>query len=106
SSLKEQLLQRMSSGYSRSFISRKNGKILFHMGTTAELDNVVIGGLGLLDDSLRGQGMGKKMFGKFYNLMLSEGKKCYCFPADERADHLHRALGFKVRYTPVKLVKR
>lgn len=107
-SLKKQIFDRMADKYSRSFISRNDSdsKIVFHMGTTAELPDFVIGGLGLLDISERGKGLGKIMFGKFYNKMLCEGRKCYCFPADDRAYELHKALGFKIKHKPVKLVRK
>lgn len=102
--LKKQMRERMEDNYSRSFVMRNDGKIVFHMATTAELPEFMIGGLGLLHTSMRGQGMGKRSFAKFYNNILCMGVKCYCFPADERAYNLHKKLGFKIKHTPVKMV--
>ena len=100
-----QLRERLRDGYGRSFIVREDGRIIFHAATMAEEYPIAMGGMVLLDASRQGQGQGRRYFSAMYNRMIAEGFTIYSNNLDERAEHLHRSMGYVEETKLVKLTK-
>lgn len=100
-----QMKERMDQGFSRSYVLRENGRIVFHTGTVAEERPLAIGGMAILDESLRGRGLGKRLFASAYNLVIEDGFICYSNNMDERAKRMHLSLGYRMEAHLVKLTR-
>ena len=100
-----QLRERLHDGYGRCFIARENGRIIFHAATMAEEFPIAMGGMVLLDPSKQGQGQGRRYFSAMYNRMMEKGFTIYSNNLDERAEHLHRSMGYVEETKLVKLTK-
>lgn len=104
-SLIAQMKERLRQGFSRDYVLRENGRIVFHAGTVAEERPLAICGMAILEESLRGRGLGKRLFGSAYNLIVEDGLICYSNNINERARRLHLSLGYQIEAHLIKLTR-
>ena len=104
--LKEQLLTRLSEGMGRNYVLKKDGEIIHHAATYAELDNLaVISGV-ITREDYRGKGIGTLAIRKLCHDLLSEGKKPCLFYYTKQAEGFYKKIGFEEGTGWAKLVLR
>lgn len=104
--LKEQLLSRLQEGMGRNYILKRDGKIVHHAATYAELENLaVISGV-ITSEDYRGKGIGTLAVRKLCDDLLKEGKKPCLFYYTKQAEQFYQKLGFERGTGWAKLVLR
>lgn len=104
--LKEQLLARLKDGMGRNYVLKKDGEIIHHAATYAELDNLaVISGV-ITREDWRGKGIGTLAIRKLCYDLLKEGKKPCLFFYTKQAEALYKKIGFEEGSGWAKLVLR
>ncbi len=104
--LKEQLLTRLEEGMGRNYILERNGEIIHHAATYAELDNLaVISGV-ITREDWRGKGVGTLAVRKLCHDLLREGKKPCLFYYTKQAEGFYKKIGFEEGTGWAKLVLR
>lgn len=104
--LKEQLLTRLSEGMGRNYILKRDGEIIHHAATYAELDNLaVISGV-ITREDYRGKGIGTLAVQKLCYDLLKEGKKPCLFYYTRQAEAFYKKIGFEEGTGWAKLVLR
>lgn len=104
--LKEQLLTRYEEGFGRNYILKRDGEIIHHAATYAELDDLaVISGV-ITRADWRGKGVGTLAVKKLCHDLLSEGKKPCLFYYTKQAEGFYKKIGFEDGTGWAKLVLR
>ncbi len=104
--LKEQLLTRLEEGMGRNYILKRDGDIIHHAATYAELDNLaVISGV-ITREDWRGKGVGTLAVRKLCYDLIKEGKKPCLFYYTEQAAGFYKKIGFEEGTGWAKLVLR
>jgi N-acetylglutamate synthase-like GNAT family acetyltransferase len=104
--LKELLLTRLEEGMGRNYVLERNGEIIHHAATYAELDNLaVISGVVTRED-WRGKGIGTMAIRKLCHDLLKEGKKPCLFYYTKQAEGFYKKIGFEEGTGWAKLVLR
>ena len=104
--LKEQLLTRLEEGMGRNYILKRDGEIIHHAATYAELDNLaVISGV-ITREDWRGKGVGTLAVRKLCHDLLAEGKKPCLFYYTKQAKMFYKKIGFEEGTGWAKLVLR
>ena len=104
--LKEQLLVRLEEGMGRNYILKRDGEIVHHAATYAELDNLaVISGV-ITREDWRGKGVGTLAVRKLCYDLLKEGKKPCLFYYTKQAEGFYKKIGFEEGTGWAKLVLR
>ena len=104
--LKKQLLTRLEEGMGRNYILKRDGEIVHHAATYAELDNLaVISGV-ITREDWRGKGVGTLAVRKLCYDLLKEGKKPCLFYYTKQAEGFYKKIGFEEGTGWAKLVLR
>ena len=104
--LKEQLLTRLEEGMGRNYILKRDGEIIHHAATYAEIDNLaVISGV-ITREDWRGKGIGTLAIRKLCHDLLQEGKKPCLFYYTKQAEGFYKKIGFEEGTGWAKLVLR
>ena len=104
--LKEQLLTRLEEGMGRNYVLKRDGDIIHHAATYAELDNLaVISGV-ITREDWRGKGVGTLAVRKLCHDLLKEGKKPCLFYYTKQAEMFYKKIGFEEGTGWAKLVLR
>lgn len=104
--LKAQLLTRLEEGFGRNYILKRDGEIIHHAATYAELDNLaVISGV-ITREDYRGKGVGTLAVRKLCHDLLKEGKKPCLFYYTKQAEAFYQKIGFEKGTGWAKLVLR
>lgn len=104
--LKEQLLTRLDEGMGRNYILKRDGEIIHHAATYAELDNLaVISGV-ITREDWRGKGVGILAVRKLCHDLINEGKKPCLFYYTKQAAMFYKKIGFEEGTGWAKLVLR
>ena len=104
--LKNQLLTRLGEGMGRNYILKRDGEIIHHAATYAELDNLaVISGV-ITREDWRGKGVGTLAVRKLCHDLLQEGKKPCLFYYTKQAEGFYKKIGFEEGTGWAKLVQR
>ena len=102
--LKNQLLTRLGEGMGRNYIIKRDGEIIHHAATYAELDNLaVISGV-ITREDWRGKGIGTLAVRKLCHDLLQEGKKPCLFYYTKQAEGFYKKIGFEEGTGWAKLV--
>ena len=102
--LKNQLLTRLGEGMGRNYIIKRDGEIIHHAATYAELDNLaVISGV-ITREDWRGKGVGTLAVRKLCHDLLQEGKKPCLFYYTKQAEGFYKKIGFEEGTGWAKLV--
>lgn len=104
--LEDQLLTRRRENFGRNYILKRNGEIIHHAATYAELDNLaVISGV-ITKKEWMGKGIGTLGVQKLCGDLLKEGKKPCLFYYTKQAEAFYKKIGFETGTGWAKLVKR
>lgn len=104
--LKEQLLTRLKEGMGRNYVLKRDGKVIHHAATYAELDNLaVISGV-ITREEWRGKGVGTLAVRKLCRDLMKEGKKPCLFYYTKQAEGFYKKIGFEEGTGWAKLVRR
>ena len=104
--LREQLLTRLDENFGRNYILKRDGEIIHHAATYAELENLaVISGV-ITRADWRGKGVGTLAVRKLCHDLLQEGKKPCLFYYTKQAEGFYRKIGFEEGTGWAKLVLR
>lgn len=104
--LEEQLLTRYEEGFGRNYILKRDGEIIHHAATYAELDDLaVISGV-ITRADWRGKGVGTLAIRKLCHDLLNEGKKPCLFYYTKQAEGFYKKIGFEDGTGWAKLVLR
>ena len=90
-----QIRERLSQGFVRSFVIRKDGKVVAHLGTGAETDEVCTINYVITDPNYRGKGLSSTLFSFACKQLESEGKEIYSVYYPENSRRLHHKMGFE-----------
>ena len=104
--LKEQLLNRLDENFGRNYILKRDGEMIHHAATYAELDNLaVISGV-ITREDWRGKGVGTLAIRKLCHDLMKEGKKPCLFYYTKQAEGFYKKIGFEEGTGWAKLVLR
>ena len=84
----------MKDGFTRSYVIRDNGKVVAHLGTGAEIDNLCTISYVITDPNYRGRGLSTSLFAYACNQLKSEGRDIYSVYYPEYSRRLHHKMGF------------
>ena len=102
--LKNQLITRLGEDMGRNYILKRDGEIIHHAATYAELDNLaVISGV-ITREAWRGKGVGTLAVRKLCYDLLKEGKKPCLFYYTKQAEGFYKKIGFEEGTGWAKLV--
>ena len=94
--LYNQLLCRFKEKYCRNYIYKLNDKIIGHVCSGAEDNNIVILTDLIVDKEYRGQGIGKKICKSFCEKMMMEKKDVYLINYTDLTNNLYKKVGFEI----------
>lgn len=104
--LAAQLLERRRDGFGRNLCIRRNGKMVCHAGTYAEVEDLaVISGVITAEDS-RGQNLAYRVVSKLSMDLLAEGKLPCLFYYTKSAARLYEKVGFEPGTPWAKLIRK
>lgn len=104
--LKEQLLTRRAENFGRNYILKKDGEIICHAATYAELSNLaVISGV-ITREDWRGRGVGTLAVKKLCHDLIKEGKKPCLFYYTKQAEGFYKKTGFEEGTGWAKIVRK
>lgn len=104
--LKEQLSSRYKENFGRNYMIRKDGVIICHAATYAEIDNLaVISGV-ITHPDHRGKGYAYDLVSKLCMDLLLEGKQPHLFYYTKEAEGLYQRIGFETPSNWAKLAKK
>ncbi len=104
--LYQQLAERYKEKFGRNYLLRDGeNKIISHVATYAELDNLAIVSGGFVSPAYRGQGQYGKILGSMCRYLLEEGKDIYSYHYDA-GQSAHKSVGFEKLGDWAKLVRQ
>jgi len=105
-SLKKQLLERYKQKFSRNFILRDNGKIIAHVSTGAENEEIAILTNLIVDNNYRNRGLGKKVCENFCHKLIENGQTIFLVTYTKESAKLYEKIGFTKSCDWGKLYKK
>lgn len=92
--LLKQMQERLDQGFVRSYVIRKEGKPVAHVGTGAETQNVCTIAYTITSQNYRGQGLARRLYNQACSILKKEGKRIFSvyYPGSARA--FHHKVGF------------
>lgn len=91
--LQQQLLERLQAGMGRHKVIRRNGRIVAHYATYAEMEDVAVEGGLITDPAWRGRGFGTKLVEALTAQLAEEGKQIFLFCTDAAIYPFYEQLG-------------
>lgn len=92
--LKNQLLERYKQKFSKNFILKDCNKIIAHVCTGAENEEIAILTNLIVDIDYRNQGLGKKVCETFCSKIIQSGKRIYLINYTKESTKLYEKIGF------------
>lgn len=92
--LLRQIKERLEEGFTRSYVIRKDDKVIAHVGTGAETDKVCTIAYTITAQDFRGQGLAKKLYNYACGILRKEGKRVFSVYYPENAHKFHHKVGF------------
>ena len=89
-----QMRERLKEGFVRSYVIRKNGKAVAHVGTGAETKIACTIAYSITSPHYRGQGMACQLYDYACNQLKKEGKRIFSVYYPESAHQFHHKVGF------------
>ncbi len=90
-----QLVDRQRESFGRNYVIRREGRIVCHAATYAELDNLAIVSGVIADAACRGQGLAYRTVSRLCKDLLLEGKRPCIFYFKKEAAGLYEKVGFE-----------
>lgn len=91
----QQMLDRKKEKFGRSYSIRRDGKVVSHAATYAEIDNLAIVSGVITRQEYRGLGLGYETVSKLCKELLGEGKRPCIFYFKKEAARLYDKVGFE-----------
>ena len=104
--LARQLTERAETGMGRNYIIRKDGKIIAHIATFAETENIAVTSGLIVHPDYRNYPYGAMMESYLVNRLLEEGIKAFTFVNSTKRIKYLNALGMKMCGEYEKLVRK
>ena len=92
--LLKQMKERLDQGFVRSYVIRKEGKPVAHVGTGAETKDVCTIAYTITSSNYRGQGMARRLYTQACGILKKEGKRIFSVYYPESARIFHHKVGF------------
>lgn len=92
--LLKQMQERLDQGFVRSYVIRKDGKPIAHVGTGAETQNVCTIAYTITSHNYRGQGLARKLYNQACGILKKEGKRIFSVYYPESARTFHHKVEF------------
>lgn len=92
--LKQQLLDRVNSGYTRHYVVKDHETVVSHACTNAETKNIAVTAELIVNPNYRKMGYATEVYTKLCNKLLSEGKEVFAFYFSDVSRNLHKKIGF------------
>lgn len=92
--LLNQIKERITEGFARSYVIRKADKVLAHVGTGAETDKICTIAYTITASEFRGQGLAKRLYNHVCSTLKDEGKRIFSVYYPENAHVFHHKVGF------------
>ncbi len=92
--LKNQLLERYKQKFSRNFILKDNDKIIAHVCTGAENEEIAILTNLIVDNNYRNKGLGKKVCENFCSKLIEKNQKVFLVNYTKESTKLYEKIGF------------
>ena len=92
--LAKQLEERNQQGYARNLVIKKDGRVIAHACTNAEINGIAVVAELLVREEYRRQGFGSEIWREICSQLLSEGMEVYSFYYTEISRALHKKTGF------------
>ena len=92
--LLKQMKERLEQGYVRSYVIRRDGKTVAHVGTGAEMNGVCTIAYTIISPMYRGQGMAGKLYRYACGHLKREGKRIFSIYYPDNARRFHNKVGF------------
>lgn len=89
-----QISERLSQGFVRSFVIKEEDKVVAHLGTGAEIENLCTISYVITDPNYRGKGLSSSLFCYACDELESEGKEIFSVYYPENSRRLHHRMGF------------
>lgn len=90
-----QLVARQRESFGRNYVIRRDGEIVSHAGTYAEIENLAIVSGVITREDCRGMGLGYQAVSKLCHDLLAEGKRPCIFYFKKEAAGLYAKVGFE-----------
>ncbi len=90
-----QIRERLSQGYVRSYVIKRDGKVVAHLGTGAEIENLCTINYVITAPLYRGKGLSSSLFCHACQQLESEGKEIFSVYYPENSRRLHHKMGFE-----------
>jgi len=103
-SLAQQLLERMRDGMGRNYVIHKNGRIIAHIATYAEFENLAVSSGLIVDPAYRDVPYGTYLESYLFNQLLIEGKRVFSFIRSPKRVKFYNALGVTKSWRNGKLL--
>ena len=92
--LLKQMQERLEQGFVRSYVIRKEGKPVAHVGTGAETKDACTIAYTITSSDFRGQGLAKRLYAQVCGILKKEGKRVFSVYYPESAYLFHHKVGF------------
>lgn len=92
--LAKQLLQRSKEGYSRNYVIKKNGLVIAHACTNAEIDEAAVVAELIVNKEYRRKGYALEIWRAICENLLNEKKRVFSFYYSNESRNLHKKIGF------------
>ena len=92
--LLRQMQERLEQGFVRSYVIRKEGRPIAHVGTGAETENACTIAYTITSSDFRGQGLAKRLYAQVCGILKKEGKRVFSVYYPESAYLFHHKVGF------------
>lgn len=89
-----QMEERISAGFVRSYVVKDNNHVVAHLGTGAEIDNLCTINYVITAPNYRGRGLSTSLFEYACKQLKSEGRDIYSVYYPENSRRLHHKMGF------------
>ena len=92
--LAKQIEERNQEGFARNLVIKKDGQVIAHACTNAELNKIAVVAELLVKEEYRKKGFASEIWRTICSQLLSEGKEVYSFYYSEESRILHKHIGF------------
>ncbi|MCM3238357.1 GNAT family N-acetyltransferase [Heyndrickxia oleronia] len=104
--LEHQLKERLTEGYGRNYIIKKENAIISHCATYAEIRQIGVTSGVFTKPEERGKKLAYRTYCQLCSDLLEEGKEVFAYYYTNQAHKMHEKLGFEIISSWAKLVKR
>lgn len=94
--LASQMYQRYIDGYTRNYVIKKDNKVVSHVATGAEYENIAMVAYVVTDKEYRNQGLASKLLTYICKQLLKENKEIFLINYSNESSNLYDKIGFNI----------